>query len=139
MDFSPRTVDRRDESGNQIAHFAVIPREMIEANDWGCCRAADKSGEYPEVLDDQSALIPILHWFDHELGDLSNSELAEILTSPVIGAGAIHSDGTFPVSTELDMRTGTERQIRARQVLVARGLRPEDVNRIDPGGYWPED
>ena len=133
------TTDRIDAAGNPNGRFALIPFEDIEDNNWDCCRERDESDGAEPAVPDETALVPVVHWYEHELREATNQQLADILVSGSLTAGARQPDGTFPQSSQLDLESGKLRQGSAKTILHERGLSEDQIAQIQSGRFWPED
>ena len=134
-----RFADRIDEVGNPTARFALIPLEDIDDNGWECCRNADQSADAGVAVAEATALVPVEHWYEHELRAATNQQLADILVSPGLTAGARRPDGTFPRYTQLDFELSQVRRESTKTVLRERGFAEELIAQIESGHLWPED
>lgn len=130
--------DRLDVVGNPTARFALIPFEDIDGNGWECCRNVDRSADAGVAVGEATALVPVEHWYDHELRAATNQHLADILVSPGLTAGARRPDGTYPRYTELDFELAQVRRESAKTVLRERGFAEEQIAQIESGQLWPE-
>ncbi len=139
MTFNCRFLDRTDEAGNRAARFALVPFEIIDANGWDCCRERDESAAAGVAVPDATALVPVSHWYEHELRLATNQELANVVVSAVVKAQSRRRDGSFPRYSQLDFELGQMKQEIAKAILGERDFSGEQVARIATGDFWPED
>lgn len=139
MSLSYRYVDQVDEVGNGIARFVMVPLDDIATNGWDCCRDLDGSAQSGDAPPDDSALVPMSHWYEHELRELTNGQLADIVVSAVFAAGPKRLDGGLPVYTQLDIDLGEKRRILAKAILRTRRLSDQQIADLESGQFWPED
>jgi hypothetical protein len=139
VSLSYRYVDQVDEVGNGIARFVMVPFDDIEMNGWDCCRDVDESARAGDAAPDEVALVPMSHWYKHELRDLTNGQLADIVISMVFAAGPRRLDGSFPAYTQLDTDLGEKRRALAKTILHTRGFSRQQVVDVESGRFWPED
>lgn len=138
MRFGYRVVDQIDEVGNRLARFVLVPRDVISSHDWTCCDERSSALEAQEVIAEETALIPISHWLEHELAEASSGQLADILISSSFRAGALRPDSTYPRYDRVDIEMSTQRRQIAISLLEQRGTSREQITAIEAGQYWPE-